>query len=276
MCLINPIYSTLDFSTPEARPYPIAWCPVEDRYPRKKDVRGGGGYAELMSNSFWLFSIKPLLAPSYPRQDAVRDTSYMPGALLKIQLPAMVLELTHNNRVLPEQASLMPCNWVSCGFLCAGYTESRTANVLPPHLYSQTILSPFRSVRKYKHHWGKFKEGKNLNSSISGFTCPHIYKPFWICTAPMGSARLGQWVINKCKSMKPENSCLTLMSTLTRVQKTVGAFLSVHVASSWKHTHTPYLFDSRQQCWAMSGNLNSLVILSCQTIWQSFPGCPSS
>jgi len=70
----------------------------------------GGGDAELMNNSFWLFSVKPVLALSYPRQDAVRDMSYMPGTLLKIRLPAMVLALTHNNRVLPEQASLMPYN----------------------------------------------------------------------------------------------------------------------------------------------------------------------
>lgn len=74
------------------------------------EIRGGGAvrYADLMNNPFWLLSIKSVLALSYPRQGAVRDTSYRPGALLKIQVPAMVLTLTHKSRVLPEQASLMP------------------------------------------------------------------------------------------------------------------------------------------------------------------------
>lgn len=60
-----------------------------------------------MNNSFLLFPIKSGLALSYPGQRAVRDTRSGPGALLKVRFPAMVPALTHNDRVLPEQASLM-------------------------------------------------------------------------------------------------------------------------------------------------------------------------
>lgn len=77
----------------------------------KKDIRdggcGGGRYADLMNNNFWLFPIKSVLALSYPGQGVVCDTRSVPGALLKVRFPAMVPALTHNDRVLPEQASLM-------------------------------------------------------------------------------------------------------------------------------------------------------------------------
>lgn len=147
----------------------------------------------------------------------------------------------------------------------------------PPRLCSQIVLSPCRSVRKYKHHWGK------LEFKSQCLACPQLYRPFWICTAPEGSARLEQWVINKRKSVKPENSCLTLMSTLTRVQKTVASFLPVQVEIPGKHTHMrthirthPLPVQSKAQPWAMSGTLNFLAILSCQTILQNFPGSLSS
>lgn len=215
---------------------------------------------------------------SWPR--SVHDTRSVPGSLLKVRFPAMVPALTHNDRVLPEQASLMH-RTEDLGDFSVGVRESRTPEVPPPRLCSQMVLSPCRSVRKYKHHWG------NLEFKSQCLACPQLYRPFWICTAPEGSARLEQWVINKCKSVKPENSRLTLMSTLTRVQKTVASFLPIQVEIPGKHTHIhtqtrtctrthPLSVRSKAQPWAMSGTLNCLAILSCQTILQNFPGSLSS
>ena len=66
----------------------------------------------------------------------------------------------------------MPHNSLFVTFRAEG-KRKRDADVLPPK-YSQTILSPLGPFRKYKHHLGKFKGEKNLNSVFLAFSPPSL------------------------------------------------------------------------------------------------------